>query len=233
MSYHDLMIIDEVPVDSDFINYFHQYNITITQHKYIPQTPHPLPVGVVISWHILSSQINSVNYWRQHHTCPLFVLDDVQHEEHCIHALVQGADNYLIKPLSARELYAHIIAVTRRSGYNSTAKELFFFSHWRLDPASRQVFNQYNQAVTISNTEYDLLYLFIQEPYKILSRELLLRKTNNNVINPLDRRIDVQISRLRQKLELDAKNPNIIQTVRNQGYIFNSAVTRTKGDATQ
>ena len=95
-------------------------------------------------------------------------------------------------------------------------------------PASRQVFDEQNQELQLSVGEYDLLYTFVQQPQRVLDREFLLQVTKNSDLNPFDRRIDVQISRLRQKIEVDTKQPDLIKTIRNGGYMFTAPVTVVK-----
>lgn len=108
-------------------------------------------------------------------------------------------------------------------------KEILVFVNWRLYPASRRVFNNENdQELVLSAGEYDLLLTFVQQPQRVLDREHLLQITKNSDLNPFDRRIDVQISRLRQKIEIDAKKPVLIKTIRNGGYMFTAPVTITK-----
>lgn len=85
-----------------------------------------------------------------------------------------------------------------------------------------------NEELSLSAGEYDLLLTFVQQPQRVLDRELLLHITKNSDLNPFDRRIDVQISRLRQKIEVDAKNPTLIKTIRNGGYMFTAQVTTLK-----
>ena len=88
-----------------------------------------------------------------------------------------------------------------------------------------------DKELCLSAGEYELLLIFLQNPQKILDREFLLHLTKNDDLSPLDRRIDVQISRLRQKIESDVKKPSLIKTIRNEGYIFTAFVTSIKETA--
>ena len=123
-------------------------------------------------------------------------------------------------------------AITRRiirvQQNTAQGKDVLVFANWRLNPASRQVFDKNNQELQLSAGEYDLLFIFVQQPQRILDRDLLLQITKNTGHGPFDRRIDVQISRLRQKIEINAKKPTLIKTIRNGGYMFTSCVVTLK-----
>ena len=148
-----------------------------------------------------------------------------------------GADDFVIKPLYPRELHARIGAISRRvtraQQKNSVGKEVLMFTNWRLYPASRQIFGENNQELQLSAGEYDLLFAFVHQPQRVLDREFLLQVTKNSDLNPFDRRIDVQISRLRQKIELDKKKPALIKTIRNGGYIFTPRVVSLRESDTE
>lgn len=159
---------------------------------------------------------------------PLFILNEKEDDDACIFLLESGADDFLVKPVSPRELHARIGAINRRimrtQQQARKSKEVFYFDTWRLVPSSRQVFNSDDTELFLSAGEYDLLFAFVQQPQQILDREFLLHMTKNSDLNPFDRRIDVQISRLRQKIEGAGKKPSLIKTIRNGGYLFTAPV---------
>jgi two-component system OmpR family response regulator len=143
-----------------------------------------------------------------------------------------GADDYLPKPFDVRELEARIRAILRRSASESsdpnpgvTAK--FVFDGWTLDPRYRQLVSPEGALVELTSGEFDLLLVFVERPQRTLTRDQLLDLTRGRDATPFDRSIDIQVSRLRRKIELDAKTPKTIKTVRSSGYLFTPTVQRT------
>ena len=144
-----------------------------------------------------------------------------------------GADDYLIKPVGLRELLARIRVVLRRGmiAANSARREREAgscrFGNWVLNRRTRQLVNGEGQPVPLTKGEYGLLTAFTESPRQILSREQLLQATRVHE-DILDRSIDVQILRLRRKLEVDSNAPKIIRTERGVGYIFDLDVERVR-----
>ncbi len=140
-----------------------------------------------------------------------------------------GADDYLVKPFSPRELLARVRAVLRRRevGRTSVARNPerggYRFNGWRLDRRSRAVVDPHGQPVRLSKGKYGLLLAFLEAPGRSLTREHLLQATRVHE-DIFDRSIDVQIYRLRCKLEIDPRAPRMIQTVHGIGYIFAATV---------
>jgi len=139
-----------------------------------------------------------------------------------------GADDYLPKPFNPRELLARIRAVLRRSGerISGAAKEIniLTFNGWRLDPNNRQLHNPDGARIALTGGEFDLLFAFCQHPRHILSRDQLIDLARGRDAAPFERSIDVCVSRLRQKLEKEAAEPTLIQTIRSGGYMFSADV---------
>jgi two-component system OmpR family response regulator len=231
---HYLLFIDPDPVSEDLKDYFAKFNLNIMQQDKL----HPIEIGqvmptaILINWTILKNEPQIINQFYNDYPVPLLIINDAPDEESCISMLEAGADDCVTKPLYPRELHARISAIARRvlraQQKIELGKEILMFTTWRLYPASRQVFSETNQELPLSAGEYDLLFTFIQQPQRVLDRESLLQITKNSDLNPLDRRIDVQISRLRQKIEPDAKNPTLIKTIRNGGYMFTARVVSLK-----
>lgn len=226
-----LLFIDKTPVNEELKNYFNLFNIGIIEQKTItPISYKPkMLTAILIHWSLLKNEVQAIHQLYKTYSMPLLIISDYPNEDVCIKVLEAGADDFIIKPIHPKVLHARINAINRRvlseSEKIKQEKEIFTFTHWRLHPTSRQVFNHItNQELELSAGEYDLLFFFIQEPQRVLNRELLLHISKNGYFNHFDRRIDIQISRLRKKIEIDAKKPKLIKTIRNHGYIFTAPV---------
>ena len=134
-----------------------------------------------------------------------------------------GADDYVPKPFDRRELLARIGAVLRRTGSPGRAPRgsLVRFAGWSLDTGKRMLVSPSGAVVDLSGAEYDLLTVFLDNLKRTLSRERLLELARNRVsVAATDRSVDVQVSRLRQKLEAEYDSGSLIKTVRGLGYAF-------------
>ncbi|OWW21466.1 response regulator [Noviherbaspirillum denitrificans] len=145
--------------------------------------------------------------------------------------LEMGADDYLPKPFEPRELFARIRSVLRRtqaapSAQQAPESQLLRFAGWTMDTTARHLVNPEGVVVALSGAEYRLMKIFLDHANRVLSRDQLLNMTAGRDADPFDRSIDLQISRLRQKLGEDARSPQIIKTVRNEGYVLATTVTR-------
>ncbi|MDX9706471.1 MAG: response regulator [Azospira sp.] len=142
--------------------------------------------------------------------------------------LEMGADDYLPKPFEPRELLARIRNILRRThalpGRTGSQAPRYRFAGWTLDDGMRQLTSPQAVVVPLSGAEYRLLTIFLQHPQRILSRDQLMDMTKGRDADPFDRSIDLQISRLRQKLGDDARAPTLIKTVRNEGYVLATPV---------
>jgi two-component system, OmpR family, response regulator len=140
-----------------------------------------------------------------------------------------GADDYLPKPFNPRELVARVRAVIRRSGAPEQAAapgpQTLLFEGWRLDMARRQLFDPAGTPRSLTSGEFNVLALFCTHPRKVVSRDDLLELLHGRAAAVFDRSIDVQISRLRRKIETNLKDPSFIKTIRYGGYFFTPEVT--------
>jgi two-component system, OmpR family, response regulator len=165
---------------------------------------------------------------------PVIMLTAAGEETDRIIGLEMGADDYLPKPFSPRELLARIRAVLRRGGHEVAVGgengEALHFEEWRIDLSSRRVVGPEGE-VELSTGEFDLLVALAERPQRVLSRDQLLDLTKGRSAQPFDRSIDVQVGRLRKKIERDATQPKYITTVRGGGYMFAAKVTRETGTA--
>ena len=144
--------------------------------------------------------------------------------------LEMGADDYLPKPFSARELMARIKVILRRarslpSNLQPDSARRLQFAGWVLDTQARQLESPEGVVVALSGAEYKLLRVLLAHPNRVLNRDQLLDLTQGREADPLDRAIDVQISRLRHRLGDDSRDPRVIKTVRGEGYVLAAAVT--------
>ncbi len=164
---------------------------------------------------------------KQQSGLPVIMLTAKGDETDRIVGLEIGADDYVSKPFSPRELLARIKAVLRRHGdcpaQAGAATQRVGFNGWTLDLARRELLSPSGALVELSTGEYDLLMAFVEHPQRILTRERLLDLSRNRVAAGFDRSVDVQVSRLRHKLEGETGQP-IIKTVRGVGYMFLPAV---------
>lgn len=140
--------------------------------------------------------------------------------------LESGADDYVTKPFNSRELLARVKNLLRRShvGVSAGAPEVFFFSGWRLDISHRSLHDRDGNPVELTRGEFELLALLLRNPGVVLSRDTLMHSVSRRAWDPTDRTVDVLIRRLRGKLELDSAHPQIITTVRGEGYVFTSDI---------
>jgi two-component system OmpR family response regulator len=163
---------------------------------------------------------------------PVIMLTALGEETDRIVGLEMGADDYLPKPFNPRELLARIKSVLRRAqgvpvSHDAEESSHYRFSDWTLDVVSRQLTSPEGVVVALSDGEYRLLRVFLEHPNRILSRDQLLDFTRGREAIPFDRSIDVQVGRVRKRLNDTSAEPTIIKTVRGEGYILAAHVERS------
>lgn len=162
---------------------------------------------------------------RKQSRVPVIMLTLLGSEPDRIAGLETGADDYVVKPFSPNELLARIKAVLRRANdlplqTDLQRAKILRFAGWTLDRTRRRLNAPDGTAVTLTDGEFDLLAAFAEHPQVVLSREQLLDLARGRAANPFDRSIDVQVGRLRKKIEANAEEPELIKAVRARGYVF-------------
>jgi two-component system, OmpR family, response regulator len=164
---------------------------------------------------------------RAEKTTPVILLTALGEEIDRVIGLEVGADDYVTKPFSPREMVARIRSLLRRASYgiaSGPTQRKMRFDGWQIDPLRRQLHDPSNARVALTTTEFDLLLAFCRNAGKVLTREELLSVTYTGLAGPVERSIDVHVSRLRNKIEADPKKPTMLQTVRLGGYVFTAKV---------
>jgi two-component system, OmpR family, response regulator len=163
---------------------------------------------------------------------PIVVVTAQSEDVDKIVGLEMGADDYVTKPFNPRELLARIRSVLRRAGAaeapsSGFRRQIYRFSGWSLDLSARELISPEGSKIATTGAEFDLLHALCEHPNRVLTRDQLINLTHGPMAGPFERSIDTLISRLRQKIEQDPKNPKYIQTVRSEGYMFSTQVARS------
>lgn len=167
---------------------------------------------------------------RQNSKVPVIILTGVNEEADRVMGLELGADDYLTKPFSPRELLARIRALLRRTrmhesiASNISSVRAYRFSGWELNLRLRRLIDPQGANVPLRNAEFNLLTAFLMAPQRVLSRDQLLEQSRLHSAEVFDRSVDLLVGRLRKKIEADPKAPRLIVTERGSGYVLRSAV---------
>lgn len=175
--------------------------------------------------------LSLTRYLREHWHGPVIIVSGRGDPIERVVGLEIGADDYVSKPFDLRELLARIRSVLRRSKVTPTQatgdrRDVLQFDGWQLDVQARQLRDPDGKEVLLTTGEFDLLLALLESPNRVLSREQLMQRLHGREPGPFDRAIDVQISRLRQKIESDPTRPNLIKSVRSVGYVLTSTVAK-------
>src|SRR5258707_812244 len=233
-----LLVEDDPALQSLILNYFAENNIRVLVASGREEMVRQLgstEVNLVILDLRLGQEdgLDLLREVRSSSDVPVIIItghrrDDIDR----VVGLELGADDYLTKPFNLRELLARVRAILRRFDVGRAAplrdpeRGRFRFSGWQLDRKSRQLTDPAGAPVALTKGEYAMLLAFLEAPQRPLSREHLLQATRVHE-DVFDRSIDVQILRLRRKLERDPSAPRVIQTERGVGYVFAVPVERS------
>ena len=234
---HLLLVDDDEDILSLLTSFFHKHSHTVSVAQNGAAMFAALerePIDLVVLDVMLNAEdgFTLCRRLRAASPVPIIMLTAMADHTDRVVGLEIGADDYLTKPFDQRELLARVKAVLRRTAEKASAptrsetRPVLCFAGWRLDVARRELRSADNALVLLSGGEFDLLLAFAEHPQRVLTRDQLIDLARGSLHVAYDRSIDVQVSRLRCKLEEDPKNPELIRTVRNGGYIFAPVVTR-------
>ena len=206
---------------------------TVRQAEQLVNTA--IPQLIVLDWMLPDTPgltfARKLRSERRTAAVPIMLLTGRSGESDKITGLEAGADDYLIKPFSPRELLARIKAVLRRVGENGQLvrapdTDSYSFGPWILKSGERELVGEDNVAIPLSTGEYNLLHAFVTHPRRVLSRDQLLDLSQGRELAAFERSIDNHISRLRRKIEEDPSDPKLIKTVWGGGYTLATDVRR-------
>jgi two-component system OmpR family response regulator len=235
-----ILIVDDDPkicaLVQDFLQ-LHGYRVTIAYDgKQMHKVMNSAAIDLIVLDIMMPGEdgLNLCRQLREQSSVPIIMLSALGAETDRIVGLEMGADDYLPKPFSPRELLAKIRALLRRAQGTIVEKNALknipnlSFLDWTVDRNKRTLISPDGLTIPLSTGEYDLLLAFINHPQRTLNRDQLLDLTRGREATPYDRTIDVLVGRLRKKIEDDPKNPTIIMTVHGYGYQFTPEVGAAK-----
>ncbi len=235
---HHILVVDDNKEIRDLLGRFlrkHDLKVTTARDGYeMRECLRNGPVDLIVLDLMLPGDdgLKLCRELRSESSVPIIMLTAMGEETDRIVGLEMGADDYVTKPFNPRELLARIKAVLRRTtmagerlDQPSTGGRILRFADWTLDLVRRELRSPDGALVELTTGEYDLLIAFVENPQRILSRDHLLDVTRSRAASAFDRAIDVQVSRLRRKVEMEPEQ-SMIKTVRGAGYIFTVPVER-------
>ncbi|MDB5365812.1 MAG: DNA-binding response regulator [Rhodospirillales bacterium] len=235
---HILLVDDDREIRSAVSHFLAEHGFrvsTAADGRAMARTMETAKIDLVILDLMLPGEdgLSLCRHLRSTSSVPIVMLTAMGDDTDRIVGLEMGADDYLPKPCNPRELLARVKAVLRRTRDHSAPKEeralIYLFDGWRFDLGRRELTSPDTVLITLSGGEFTLLQAFVEHPRRVLTRDQLLDLARGRSALPFDRSIDVQVSRLRRKLESDPKEPALIKTVRNGGYFFAAEVMRDDG----
>jgi DNA-binding response OmpR family regulator len=235
MAPHILVVDDDADIRQLIAEYLGEFNLRVSVARDAQSMQKVLSQNVV-DLIILDLKLpdddgmNIARELRAKSSIPIIILTSRKDDVDRIMGLELGADDYLTKPFNPRELLARVRTVMRRTSATPVARAEggvprgYRFPGRELDLRSRRLTSMAGERVELTHTEFALLVAFLGAPQRILSREQLIELSHGYDDEVFDRSIDVQILRLRRKIEVNASRPELIKTERGEGYIFNAAV---------
>jgi len=171
--------------------------------------------------------LSLARYFREHTDLAIIMVASAGDVMDRVIGIEVGADDYLAKPVDLRELVARVAAVLRwkHAAPGGTSKPtgneaMIPFGQCRLDMESHQLIDGDGESVSITEMDFQVLKLFVENPGRTLSRDQILQATRGRDWDPADRSVDIQMSRIRRKIEPDPKKPTIIKTIHSRGYVY-------------
>lgn len=233
-SFHIAVLDDETEITTLLEHYLRSHGFRVSPHQdggSLLSTMRADPADLVLLDLGLPGEdgFSIARSLREHHSCGLIIVTGRGDAVDRVVGLEVGADDYVTKPFDLRELVARVKAVLRRTVPRADATAaagapqqagLLRFSGWTLDTAARSLRNTAREDVPLTRGEFELLQAFARNPGRVLSRDFLLSCTRGRDAAPFDRTIDVQVGRLRRKIEANPDDPQLIKSVRGAGYIF-------------
>lgn len=233
---HVLVVDDDGEIRQLIAKFLRQngYRVTtVRDGREMMEAVRTVPINLIILDVMMpgASGLDLCRELRRTSPVPIIMISAKGEETDRVVGLEIGADDYLAKPFAPRELLARVRAVLRRALASpglagQPPGRLVQFAGWTLDLLRRELTSPEGVAVDLSTGEYDLLLAFIENPQRVLSRDQLLDLAKNRVSAGIDRTIDIQISRLRRKIDCDPTAAPLVKTIRGTGYIFTPTVTR-------
>jgi two-component system OmpR family response regulator len=236
MSQSLLIVEDEASIREPLVRYFE------TNHFRVKSAPNAAEARTLLAAHAFDLVISDImmpgedglslcRHIRSNGNVPVILLTARSEELDRILGLEVGADDYVVKPFSPRELLARVKAVLRRANSlppRQAAPDTtrYAFGGWVLKTGERELVGAEGLTVPLSSGEYSLLLALVERPKLVLTRDQLLDLTQGREAGVFDRSIDNQISRLRRKIEADPRSPRYIKTVWGGGYTFAAEVRR-------
>lgn len=236
MAPHILVVDDDADIRQLIAEYLGEFNLRVSVARDGQSMQKALAQNVVdlILLDLKLPDDDGMNIARElraRSSIPIIILTSRKDDVDRIMGLELGADDYLTKPFNPRELLARVRTVLRRAQVHPAGARSegevprgYRFPGWELDLRSRRLTSTAGDRVELTHTEFALLIAFLGSPRRILSREQLIELSHGYDEEVFDRSIDVQILRLRRKIEMDASRPELIKTERGEGYVFNAAV---------
>ena len=169
--------------------------------------------------------LDLTRYLREHWHGPVIIISGRGESIDRVVGLELGADDYVSKPFDLRELLARVRSVLRRSSERpvvprDSPEGRVRFAGFTLERAARRLADSDGNAIPLTTGEYDLLLIFLDQPNRVLSRDALIERMHGRDAGPFDRSVDMQVGRLRRKIEADPTQPELIKSVRGAGYLF-------------